>query len=149
MNINIVFLLLAASVASTTGYAEQKAQDAIPIGNAPAHLLALLFPEHDVAILNGAHILDSINKGESGTGQELWGQPVAFYGGIAPPGGNANLMVADDILLSVDIIPSKDVRPHAVAWSAVVLGTLKYIDPKMRIIYIEVKPEYWIVIDTT
>ena len=84
--------------------------------------------------------------------QALVGSLVAFAGNGGQDTG-ANLTVTTnttdvpiqrDVLVDVEIKPSADVRPHANGWRAVVMGTLKSVDFKKRIIYIQAKPKDWI-----
>jgi hypothetical protein len=110
-----------------------------------------IFFTNKTAIANGSTILAAVRSGDTqskASVQVLIGSQVVFVGGAAPPGGNANLMVASNVVLEVDIRPSRDVRPHSVAWSAEVLGTLKSVDFEKRVIHIRAKPEDWRVRDT-
>ena len=109
------------------------------------------FFTNKTAIANGSIVLAAVRSGDTqskASVQALIGSQVVFVGGAAPPGGNANLMVASNVVLEVEIRPARDVRPHSVAWSAEVLGTLKSVDFEKRVIHIRAKPEDWRVRDT-
>jgi hypothetical protein len=110
-----------------------------------------VFFTNKTAIVNGSTVLAAVRSGATQSKasiQVLIGSQVVFVGGAAPPGGNANLMVASNVVLEVEIRPVRDVRPHSVAWSAEVLGTLKSVDFERRVIHIRAKPEDWRVRDT-
>ena len=110
-----------------------------------------VFFTNKTAIANGSTVLAAVRSGDTQSKasiQALIGSQVIFVGGAAPPGGNANLMVASNVVLEVEIRPARDVRPHAVVWSAEVLGTLKSVDFEKRVIHIRAKPEDWRVRET-
>ena len=110
-----------------------------------------LFFTNQTAVANGSTVLSAVRSGDTqskASVQALIGSQVVFVGGAAPPGGNANLMVASNIVLEVEIRPARDVRPHAVVWSAEVIGTLKSVDFEKRVIHIRAKPEDWRVRET-
>ncbi|HUJ09937.1 MAG TPA: hypothetical protein VL171_07910 [Verrucomicrobiae bacterium] len=74
------------------------------------------FPHEEAAVTNGAVVLQLIQQQTSRASQRIEGyigKRVAFYGGPAPS-GNADLLIAKDVLLKIDIVPPKDVRPHAI-----------------------------------
>jgi hypothetical protein len=102
-------------------------------------------------IANGSNVLSAVyssDKQSRARVQALIGSQVAFYGGTAPPGANANLIVGTNIVLDVEIRPFRDVRPHSVCWGADVMGTLKSVDFEKRVIHIRAKPEDWRVRET-
>ena len=106
---------------------------------------------NQTAIANGHTVLSAVRSGDAQGRtniQALLGSQVVFVGSIAPPGGSANLMVWSNIVLEVEIRPARDVRPHAVVWSAEVLGILKSVDFEKRVIHIRAKPEDWRVRET-
>lgn len=110
-----------------------------------------VFFTNKTAIANGSTILAAVRSGDTQSKvsvQALIGSQIVFVGGAAPPGGNANLMVASNVVLEIEIRPARDVRPHSVAWSAEVLGTLQSVDFEKRVIHIRAKPEDWRVRDT-
>jgi hypothetical protein len=107
--------------------------------------------DHAAAIHNGQVALSAIqSNGQPGhhAVESLIGSPVAFFGGAAPPGGNANLIVSNDVTVDVELRPYRDVRPQAVSWDAWVVGRLKSVDFQKRIIYIRAHPDDWLVRDT-
>ena len=106
---------------------------------------------NQLAVSHGRTILAAVRSGDTQARtnvQALIGSQVVFVGGVAPPGGNANLMLSTNVLPVVDMQPQRDVRPHSVAWSAEVLGTLKNVDFEKRVIHIRAKPENWRVRET-
>ena len=119
-----------------------------------AHAADSLSPYYftnQTAISNGSTVLSAVRSRDTQSKasiQALIGSQVVFVGGAAPPGGNANLIVASNVVLEVEIRPLRDVRPRAVAWSAEVLGTLKSVDFEKRVIHIRARPEDWRVRDT-
>lgn len=76
------------------------------------------------------------------------GKRAAFEGGTAPPGGNADLMVAEGVRLHVLIIPYRDVRPQAVCWNASVVGVITAVDAKKKVITVQAKSEDFVVLET-
>ena len=115
-----------------------------------ADYLKPLFFTNETAIGNGSAVLSAVLSGDTqgkASIRSLLGSQVVFVGSAAS-GGNANLMVASNVVLDVEIRPSRDVRPQAVTWSAEVLGTLKSADFKKRVIHIRAKPEDWRVRET-
>jgi len=104
------------------------------------------FPTQRAAITNGVAVLDLIQKHTPEAERSLQqyiGRMVAFHGGAAPTGGNADLVVGTNVLLKVEIVPYKDVRPLATYWDAFVLGKIKGFDYTNRVIRIEARPEDW------
>ena len=106
-----------------------------------------IFFTNQIAIANGSNILSAIYSGNARTKERvraLIGSQVVFYGGTAPRGANANLIVGTNIIVEIEIRPFRDVRPpHSVAWGADVTGTLKSVDFVKRVIHIRAKPEDW------
>jgi len=108
-----------------------------------------------VACANGRAVLSAMVDGKAQVEtnvQALVGSLVAFAGNGGMDVG-ANLTVTtsttdvpihSDVFIDVEIKPSGDVRPGANGWRAIVMGTLKSVDYKKRIIYIQAKPENWI-----
>jgi len=110
-----------------------------------------VFFTNTTAIANGSTVLAAVRSGDTqskASVQALIGSQVVFVGGAAPPGGTANLIVASNVVLEVEIRPVQDVRPHSATWSAEVLGTLNSVDFEKRVIHIRAKPEDWRVRDT-
>ena len=105
-----------------------------------------IFFTNQTAIANARAVLAAVRSGDlqSKTNvQALIGSQVVFAGGAALPGGNADLLVSSNVVLKVQIRPSRDVRPHSVFWVAEVSGTLKSVDFEKRTIHIVAKPENW------
>ena len=97
----------------------------------------------------GTDLLALIQKGpDDGGVARFIGKVAAFKGGAAPPGGNADLLIAKGVRLQVVIVPYRDVRPQAVYWSASVVGIIKTVDAKQKVITIEVKPNNFVVFET-
>jgi len=107
-------------------------------------MLYRCFKGKEEAILNGIEVLSAI-KGKKSSAKMI-GKYAAFYGGTAPPGKNANLILSDGTILDIKVLPYRDVRPQAVVWSVCVLGRLDRIDFEKRIIYMTVKPANWRVV---
>jgi len=105
-----------------------------------------IFFTNQTAVANARAVLSAVRVGDSQSKtnvQALIGSQVVFAGGAAPPGGSANLMVSSNVVLEVEISPSRGVRPRAISWDAEVLGTLKSVDFEKRVIKIRAKPEDW------
>ena len=79
----------------------------------------------------------------------LRGQLVAFVAAAAPPGGTNDLVTGGGFYLRVVNPQKKDLRPHAVSWSAIVRGKILQVLPENNIIVLEVETEDWITLDTT
>jgi hypothetical protein len=107
------------------------------------------FPRHGEALRTAEQLLALVENraGPEALGPFI-GREVVFVGGCAPPGGNADLMVADGVRLAVVIKPAQDVRPQSVTWEACVLGIVRHIDREKKVITIEARPEDWRVADT-
>jgi hypothetical protein len=75
--------------------------------------------------------------------RRLIGSNVVFVGGEAPPGGTANLILQNGILLKVTLTHKRNILPQAAAWAAEVRGTLTGIDFKGRSISIKCNPKDW------
>lgn len=103
----------------------------------------LRFTHCAVALQNGSNIVKCIESGDSAKARHLIGKPVALYGGTAPPGGTADLVLDGGILLKIELDPPKDVRPHAAIWAAWVLGNVTGVDVKKKVIRIKAKPDDW------
>ena len=75
------------------------------------------------------------------------GQNVAFFGYGAPPGASNDLLTAEGFYLRILNKDSKDFRPRAVAWSALVRGKVCNVLPENNIIIIHVGEKDWILLD--
>ena len=102
------------------------------------------------AVTNGNTVLAAVRSADAQSKMSvraLIGSQVVFYG--YPPDGRvyegtiADLMISSNVVLEVEIRPFRDVSPHAIAWDAKVLGTLKSIDFEKRVIRIRARPEDW------
>jgi hypothetical protein len=112
-------------------------------------LLRGTFGGHSEAIENGTRLLQLLTAdGSPDALQAYVGRQVVFLGGGAPPGATADLLIADDVRLEVTIKPPREVRPMAVMWEACVLGTVRRIDRKRKVISIDARPEDWVVVET-
>jgi hypothetical protein len=139
-NIVVIVLIAAGSVRGETATNAASLEMTFSFTN--------IFPNSEVAVQNGSNIVKYIESGKLDEARKLIGKDVALYGGVAPPGGNADLVLAGGILLKIEIYPSRDVRPHAVAWSACVLGNVTGVDVQKKVIRIKARPENWQAIDT-
>jgi|SRR5271170_7895389 len=100
---------------------------------------------NETAITNGHLVISAVRSGDDKSKanvKALVGSLVVFVGGGTVRQG-ANLTVSSNILIEVEILPPRDVRPHAAGWNAEVLGILKSVDFEKRTIYIRAKPEDW------
>jgi hypothetical protein len=83
--------------------------------------------------------------------QALVGSLVAFAGNghvdmganLTVTGYTTDVPIREDVLVDVELNPPRKLPP-ANGWRAVVMGTLKSVDFKKRVIYIQAKPENWI-----
>lgn len=73
--------------------------------------------------------------------QALIGSPVAFIGEARYIGGGTNIMVRSNIVLNVELQPSRFVGVHGAFSEVEVMGKLKRVDFEKRVIYILAKPE--------
>jgi hypothetical protein len=106
-----------------------------------------IFFTNATAVANGRTVLAAVLSGDAQSKtnvQALLGAAVVFVGGGSSAlGVNANLTLCSNVVVDVEIQPPRDVRPQAAGWNAEVLGTLKRVDFRKRIIYIRARPERW------
>ena len=113
---------------------------------ADENLVPMHFRYEKVAITNGRTVLSAVLSGDAQSKtnvQALIGSKVVFVGGAAPPEDNANLVVWSNVVVEVELRPSRNVIPRSVYWEAEVLGTLQSVDFKRKIIRIRAKPDDW------
>lgn len=93
---------------------------------ADENLAPFHFIYEKVAITNARTVLSAVLSGDAQSKtnvQALIGSKVVFVGGAAPPGNNANLLGWSNVVVEVELRPSRNVIPRSVYWEAEVLGT--------------------------
>lgn len=112
------------------------------------------FCTNGIACANGRTVLSAMVDGKAQdrtNAQALVGSLVAFAGNghvdmganLTVTGYTTDVPIREDVLVDVELNPSRKLPP-ANGWRAVVMGTLKSVDFKKRVIYIQAKPENWI-----
>jgi len=100
---------------------------------------------NETAIANGHLVISAVRSGDDKSKasiQALIGSQIVIAGG-GQVGQGANLTVSSNIVVDIEILPMRGVIPQAAGWTAEVLGTLKRVDFKKRVIYMQAKPEDW------
>jgi hypothetical protein len=127
---------------------DPKLQDEIEKGNRA--ILIERCAKYPEAVSNGDRILEILEFPPVDAPElvkPFIGQKVAFYG-ITQDSSNANLLIAEDVILDVEIIANWDPRPVATSWDATAMGTLKSVNIATKTVFIRCKREDWQVVQT-